>query len=120
VTSARGRAHPALGISIRSRAARRDLHHLDPRGGQHRVERLSELTGPARPGPDQEPEPAGSLPYIHQQVPGLLHHPGTLRVRGHAQDMDMAGADFDHEEHYVESGLALLSASLHRASMMAK
>src|SRR5712664_1016727 len=32
-----GRAHPPLGISVRPRAPRRDLHHLDPRAGQHRA-----------------------------------------------------------------------------------
>ena len=33
-----GCSHPALGISVRSRAPRRDLHHLDSGTGQHRVE----------------------------------------------------------------------------------
>jgi len=54
-----GCAHPALGISVRPRTARRDLHHLDPGTGQHRVERLGELPGPI---PDQEQEPGGALP----------------------------------------------------------
>jgi hypothetical protein len=88
--------HPALGIGVRSRAARRDLHHLDPGTGQHSVEHLGELPGPV---PDQEPEPAGALSQAHQQVPGLLHGPRAIRVRAHTQDMDMAGADLDHEEH---------------------
>jgi len=89
-------AHPALGMSVRPRAPRRDLHRPDPRGEQHRVERLSELPGPV---PDQELEPSGALPQVHQEVPGLLHRPRAVRMRGHAQDMDMAGADLDHEEH---------------------
>ena len=38
-------------------------------GDWHRVERLGELPGTI---PDQEPEPGGTLPQIHQQVPCLL------------------------------------------------
>ena len=41
-------AHPALGIGVRSRAARRDLHHFDPGAGKHCVERLGELPGRGR------------------------------------------------------------------------
>jgi hypothetical protein len=52
-------AHPAPGTGVRSRAARRDLHHLDPGTGQHRAGRPGELTGPV---PDQEPEPGGAPP----------------------------------------------------------
>jgi len=49
---------------------RRDLHHFDPGSGQHRVERLGELTGPVA---DQEPEPGSAFPQIHQKVPfGVL------------------------------------------------
>src|SRR6266851_9435463 len=51
------------------------------------------------PVPDQEPGPGGALPQIHQQVPCLLHRPGAVRVRGHAEDMHITGAGFDHEEH---------------------
>ena len=29
----------------------------------------------------------------------MLHGPRAVQVRGHAQDMDMAGADLDHKEH---------------------
>ena len=44
--------------------------------GQHRIECLGELPGPV---PDQEPEPTGALPQVHQQVPGLLHRPRPSR-----------------------------------------
>ena len=44
---------------VRSWAARRDLHRLDPGSGQYHVERFGELAGPV---PDQEPEPCGPLP----------------------------------------------------------
>jgi hypothetical protein len=77
-----GGTYPALGISVRSRAARRDLHHLDPGTRQHRAECAGELPGPV---PDQEPEPGGPLPRAHQRVPGLLGA-RAVRVRGHAQD----------------------------------
>jgi hypothetical protein len=40
--------HPALGIGVRSRAARRDPRHLDSRARQHRVGRLGELPGTVR------------------------------------------------------------------------
>ena len=40
------------------RAARQDIHHLDPGPGQHSVERISELPGPV---PDEEPEAVGPL-----------------------------------------------------------
>ena len=39
------------------------------------------------------------LPEVYQQVAGLLHGPGAIWVRGHAQDVDMAGTDLDDEEH---------------------
>lgn len=42
--------------------ALQDLHDLDSRAGEHRVERLGELT---RPVPDQEPEPASPLSQVH-------------------------------------------------------
>jgi hypothetical protein len=40
-------------MSVRTRAAGRDLHDLDASVGQHRVERRGELPGPV---PDQELE----------------------------------------------------------------
>ena len=47
------------GEGVRPGAARRDVHHLDPRRGEHRVECLSELPGPVL---DQDPEPASPRP----------------------------------------------------------
>jgi hypothetical protein len=63
------------------------------------------LVGPVA---DQEPEPVGALPQVHQQVPRLLHRPRPVRVRGHAQDMHLAGANFDDKEH-------IQAAQSHRA-----
>ena len=48
-----GGEHEPFRITVRPRAARRDLHHLDTRPGQDGVERRGELPGPV---PDQEPE----------------------------------------------------------------
>jgi hypothetical protein len=39
------------------------------------------------------------LPQIHQQVPRLPHRPRIVRMRCHAQDMHMAGAHLQYEEH---------------------
>lgn len=41
------------------------VRNLDPGSGQHRVERPGELASAIS---DQEPEPAGALPEIRQQV----------------------------------------------------
>src|SRR5215472_18005727 len=79
-----GGAYPSFGVCVRARAARRDLYHLDPRVGENRVECGGELPGPV---PDQEPEPAGVRPQVHQQVPRLLHRPRAVRVRRDAEDM---------------------------------
>jgi len=47
-----GGEHEPFGIGVRTRAARRDLHHLGPSVGQERVEGCGELPGPVA---DQEP-----------------------------------------------------------------
>jgi len=41
-----GGEHEPFRITVRPRAARRDLHHLDTRPGQDGVERRGELPGP--------------------------------------------------------------------------
>jgi hypothetical protein len=53
-----GSEHEPFRISVRSRAARRDLHDLNAGIGQDGVERRGELPGPV---PDQEPEARGSV-----------------------------------------------------------
>ena len=47
---------------------------------------------------DQEPEVGGAVAEVHQQVADLLGGPRAVRVRGHAEDVHVAGADFHHEE----------------------
>ena len=56
-----GSEHEAFRKSIRSRAARRDLHGLDTGAGQDRVKRRGELPGPV---PDQEPEVRSPITQI--------------------------------------------------------
>ncbi len=46
-------AHEPLDVAVRPRCPRRNLHHLDAIGGEHRVERTGEL---AIAVADQEPE----------------------------------------------------------------
>jgi len=81
--------------SIRSRAARRDLHGFDTGAGQDCVERFGELPGPVA---DQEPEVRGAIAQIHQQVADLLYSPRAVRVRGDPEDVHVAAADLDDEQ----------------------
>ena len=86
----------AFGEAVRSRTPRRDLDYLDTRVRQDRVERSRELTGPVA---DEEPKPADVLAEVHQQVAGLLGGPRPIGMCGHAQDMQVAVADLEHEQH---------------------
>ena len=58
-------------------------------------ERRAELPGPVT---DQEPEAGGAFTEIHQQIADLLRSPRPVRVGGNAEDMDIPGADLDHEQ----------------------
>src|SRR5689334_2080736 len=40
---------------------------------------------------------SGAITQVHQEVADLLGGPGTVRVRGHAEDVYVTGADLDHE-----------------------
>ena len=87
--------HEAFGEAVRPRTPRRDLDHLDARIRQHRVERSRELSGPVA---DQEPEPRDMLAEVHDEVAGLLGGPGPVGMRGHAQHVQVAVADLEHEQ----------------------
>jgi hypothetical protein len=76
-------------------ASRRDLRGLDTGAGQGRVERGGELPGPVA---DQEPEVRGAITQVHQEITDLLGGPQPVWVRGHAEDVHVAGADLDHEQ----------------------
>ena len=83
-----GGEHEPFRISVRPRAAGRNLHDLDAGIGQDRVKLRGELTGPIT---DQEPEAGGAITQIHQEVADLLHGPGTVRVRGDPEDVHITG-----------------------------
>ena len=48
---------------------------------------------------DEEPEGGGAVVEVHQQVAGLLGGPGSGRMAGRAEDVHVAAADFEGEEH---------------------
>ena len=95
VTSVRGGEHEPFRVGVRAGASGRDLHGLDTGAGQDRVEGAGELPGTVA---DQEPEVGGAVAEVHQEVPDLLGGPGPVWVRGHAEDVLIAGANLDHEE----------------------
>jgi hypothetical protein len=74
----------SFGEAVRSRAARRDLHDVDPRAGQDGVERGGELAGAVA---DEEPDGGGAVVEVHEQVPGLLGGPGPGRMAGRSEDV---------------------------------
>ena len=39
------------------------------------------------------------LAEVHDEVAGLLGGPGPVRMCGHAEDVEIAIADLDHEQH---------------------
>jgi len=90
-----GGAHEPFRIGIRAGAPGRDCHGLDAGVGQERVEGSGELPGPVA---DQEPEVRSTITQIYQEFADLLGGPWAVRVRGHAEDVHVAGADLDHEE----------------------
>jgi len=90
-----GREHEPFRTGIRARAPGRDFHGLDAGASQERVEARGELPGPV---PDQESQVCGAIAEIHQEAADLLCGPRPVRVRGHAEDMHIPGADLDHEE----------------------
>ena len=86
----------SFGEAVRARATWRDLHDVDPCAGHDGVERGGELSGAVA---DEEPEGGGTVVEVHQQVSGLLGGPGPGRVAGHAEDVHVAVADLQGEEH---------------------
>jgi hypothetical protein len=56
------------------------------------------------PGPvaDNEPKVRGAITQIHQQVADLLYCPSPVRIRGHAEEVQVAAADL-HDEQAVQA-----------------
>ena len=73
-----------------------NLHGVDPDAGEDGVERGGELAGAVA---DEEPERGGTVVEIHQQVPGLLGGPGTGGMARRPEDVHVAAADLEGEEH---------------------
>ena len=73
----------------------RDLDHFDARTGQHGVERGRELS---RAIANQEPEQGDVFAEVHHEVVGLLGDPGSVGMRGYAQDVQMAIANLECEQ----------------------
>ena len=85
--------HEAFGEAVRPQAPRRDFDHLDARICRYRVEGGRELSGAIA---DEEPEPCGTFAEVHDEVAGLLGGPGPVGMAGHAEDVQVAVADLEH------------------------
>src|SRR6266498_2075834 len=85
-----------FGVGVRSRASWWDLADGDAGIGQHGVEGGGELPGPVT---DEDLELVGAVAQGHEQIPGLLDGPRPVRVGGYAEDVHVAAADLEHEEH---------------------
>ena len=86
----------AFGEAVRSRASGWDLDGVDPGAGEGGVERGRELAGAVA---DEKPERGGPVVEVHEQVAGLLGGPSSGGVAGRPEDVDVAGADLEGEEH---------------------
>ena len=82
-------------IAVRSRTLSWNLDGGDAGPGQGAVEGGGGLAGTVA---DEEPEGLGAVVEVHQQVAGLLGGPGSGRVAGRPEDVDVAAADFHGEE----------------------
>jgi hypothetical protein len=89
-------AHEPFGVTVRPWTTRWDLDRLDAHVGQDGVERGGELACPVA---DEKPELADPVTEIHHEVADLLGGPFAVRIGGCAEDVDVAGGDFQHEEH---------------------
>ena len=87
-THRRERIHP--------RALRRRTQHLDPLGGEGRVERIGELPGPI---PDQIPDAARPLSQAPGELPGHLHRPLPRRMRRDPEDVHHPTPHIHDKEH---------------------
>jgi hypothetical protein len=48
---------------------------------------------------DQEAHPPATVVELHQHVPGLLQHPGGVRIGGAGDELDPAGSEREEDEH---------------------
>ncbi len=66
-----------------------------PASLEHGVERGRELSGSTA---DEAAEPISAPVEVHDEVASLLRRPGTIRVLRHAEDVEAAVVDLDHEQ----------------------
>jgi hypothetical protein len=85
-----GCEHKPLGVAVRPWAVWRNPDRLDTHVGQDGIEGGRELASPVA---DKKSELIGSIAKIHHEVADLLGGPSTVRVRGRAEDVDIAAAD---------------------------
>jgi hypothetical protein len=90
----------AFGVTVRSRTSRWDLYRVDAGAGQDGVERPGEL---ARSVADEELEGGGAGCRGPSAGCGLAGWSGSGRVAGCSEDVHVAVADFDGEEHVGKS-----------------
>ena len=89
-------AHPALEVGVRRRRLERSSDHADPLGREDRVEGARELLVAVM---DQEAHPPATVAELHQHAPGLLQHPGGVRIGGAGDELDPAGSEREEDEH---------------------
>ena len=93
---ASGGGDPTLADRVRARRPDRRGDDAHAARGEDRVEPVGVLGVPV---PDQELQALGSLPEMHQHVPGLLHHPGGGGMSGNPGQVDAAVMVLDDEQH---------------------
>jgi hypothetical protein len=86
-------ADEPLGITVRMWSAWRCLDDRDVLAAEHGVEARGERGVPV---PDEEAERGDPVAQLHGQVTGGLGDPLPGWVRGHSQNVDLAGPYFDH------------------------
>jgi hypothetical protein len=87
--------YEAFGEAVRARTPGRDFDYFDTGILQYGIERVGELSGAVA---DQKPEPADVVAELHHEVAGLLRGPEPVGMPGHAQDVQVAVADLEHEQ----------------------
>ncbi len=87
--------YEAFGEAVRARTPGRDLDYFDIGILQYGIERVGELAGAVA---DEETEPADVVAELHHEVAGLLRRPEPVGMPGHAQDVQVAVADLEHEQ----------------------
>ena len=78
-----------------ARGARIGVRMIRISAREHRVEGADERAVPVA---DQEPELVDVVAEVHQQVAGLLGHPGPGGVGGDPGDVHAAAPVLDHDE----------------------